>query len=238
MLLTTLESLQKDNPCQLNQGLKVILKLLHRFSDEPGNDFQIKDKLVISAVSYTWTCIVHNPSALGELIERGGVYLVLDSLEQSSLLSQNLFLGMLSDMLITSNCITYLCTWRGRDKSKGFLSLLAKIWRDEEHKMAVKRTQNGCLGDIDLPLMGEVQWENTFSIRLIENYSPTLESLLGSVRPKIYSIRKQLLGKSEALEMIQEHFKMVMDDLPVEDSITFCIIDQFFRYCLFLLREA
>ncbi|XP_015108721.1 cilia- and flagella-associated protein 69-like [Diachasma alloeum] len=234
LLLTTLEFLQKPDSSphstSSSDSLRIPQNLLQRFSQQTPQDFVIDDKLLISLGSYTWTCIISSPPTLKRFIENGGTYLILDCLEASPRLPQTVFLGILSDMCLDPHCIPHLSTWRGLDKSKGLLSLLSKIWRDEERRIGVKRTSTGCVEDIELPLMGRTQWRNSFYTKTIENYSPTMESLLGSARPKIYSIRKQLLANSEVYERARDHYKILTDDLPPEDSITLCIVDQFFRF--------
>lgn len=82
---------------------------------------------------------------LKKFVDDGGAYMILDLTEKSNLYVQNVYLGVLADMCLGSNCIPHLCTWRGLDKSKGLLSLLAKIWREEETKTGVKRTLEGCI---------------------------------------------------------------------------------------------
>lgn len=40
-------------------------------------------------------------------------------------------------------CGPYLCTWRGIDKKTGLMSLLARMWREEEIRVKVKRFPDG-----------------------------------------------------------------------------------------------
>ncbi|XP_011308476.1 cilia- and flagella-associated protein 69-like isoform X2 [Fopius arisanus] len=230
LLIMTLDHLQRANSSlsSCEDSLKIIEKLLQRCQNP--EDFVINDKLLISLGSFTWTCVTASSEALQKFIERGGTYLILDTLDKSHRHPQNIFMGILSDMCVNSHCIPHLCTWRGLNKSKGLLSLLSRLWRDEERRIGVKRTPRGCIEDIELPLMGRIQWRNTFYTKTIENYSPTLESWVGSVRPKIYSIRKQLLANAEVYEIVRDHYKILAEDLSPEDEITLCIVDQFFRF--------
>ncbi|XP_063987764.1 cilia- and flagella-associated protein 69-like [Diachasmimorpha longicaudata] len=232
LLLTPLDLLLQADPSPLStsppNSLKIIESLLHRFSHT--QDFIIDDKLLISLGSYTWTSLMSSPPTLTRFIELGGTYLILDCLEKSPCLPQVVFLGILSDMCLDPHCIPHLCTWRGLDKSRGLLSLLSRIWRDEERRIGVRRTPDGRIQDIELPLMGRAQWRNSFYTKTIESYSPTMESWLGSARPKIYSIRKQLLENSEVYERTRDRYKILTDDLHPEDAITLCIVDQFFRF--------
>lgn len=49
----------------------------------------------------------------------------------------------------------------------------------------------------------------------------------GSVRPKIYSIRQILISNSEIYDKVREHYKILLGNLPIEDLITYCIIDEY-----------
>lgn len=96
--------------------------------------------------------------------------------------------------------------------------------------MIIDKIIFGPIVDVELPLMGKGQVLMNFNSRVNPDYSQTLAIMLGSVRPKIYSIRKMLLSNTELCEKSKGHYKVLLHDLPVEDSITFCIADQFFRF--------
>ena len=70
---------------------------------------------------------------------------MLDVIEDAILPVRCVYLGALTDMCQVVFCGSHLCTWRGVDKSKGFVSFLAETWRKEEIKTRVKRDSQGCI---------------------------------------------------------------------------------------------
>lgn len=66
-------------------------------------------------------------------------------MEHASLHVRNVYLGALTDLCGSSSCVPHMCTWRGTDKTKGLMSLLARSWREEEKHLGVKRTNEGCI---------------------------------------------------------------------------------------------
>lgn len=192
---------------------------------------------------------------INKLVEMDGPYLILDLIDQSNYLIQNVYLGLITDLCFSSLCTPYICTWRGADKTKTLISLLARVWRDEENRIGVKRTPDGCIAgklflfykvkiyedgyfiiiflyfiDVELPLMGIDQCKQNIFIKNHGDFSPAIAAIFGSLRPKVYSIRKILLIDSEICGKLREHYKIFLYDLPIEDSITFCIVDKFFRF--------
>ena len=82
--------------------------------------------------------------------------------------------------------------------------------------------------DGELSEMGTKQWSQTYDFNLRGNISPALVDMIGSVRPKIYSIRKIIERDGERYEMAKDRYKILYNDLPVEDRITICSIDLYF----------
>lgn len=73
------------------------------------------------------------------------VYAIIDVIDIASSPVRCLFLGLLTDICENIFCGHYLCTWRGVDKNKGFISLLATIWREEEREIGVKKRLDGSI---------------------------------------------------------------------------------------------
>jgi len=70
---------------------------------------------------------------------------MLDIIETATYPVKCLYLGALTDICDYTFCGTFLCTWRGIDKKRGLLSLLASIWRQEEDRLGIKRCADGCI---------------------------------------------------------------------------------------------
>ncbi|XP_076663019.1 uncharacterized protein LOC143366115 [Andrena cerasifolii] len=82
--------------------------------------------------------------------------------------------------------------------------------------------------DEELSEMGTQQWSQTYNFNVCGNISPALVDMIGSVRPKIYSIRKIIERDGERYEMAKDRYKILYNDLPMEDRITMCSIDLYF----------
>lgn len=99
--------------------------------------------LLLAIGSYIWECIIWSPKNLEKFIRYGGVYVILDLIEIVPYCSRCLFLAVFTDMCDNFFCGPFLCTWRATDKRTGLMSLLAKIWREEEIRIEVKRNVDG-----------------------------------------------------------------------------------------------
>ncbi|XP_053595324.1 cilia- and flagella-associated protein 69 [Microplitis demolitor] len=209
-----------------NKLIEILVNLLKRCQNQEKKDFLINDRLLIGIGSCLWECIIQSLVMINKLVEMDGPYLILDLIDQSNYLIQNVYLGLITDLCFSSLCTPYICTWRGADKTKTLISLLARVWRDEENRIGVKRTPD----DVELPLMGIDQCKQNIFIKNHGDFSPAIAAIFGSLRPKVYSIRKILLIDSEICGKLREHYKIFLYDLPIEDSITFCIVDKFFRF--------
>lgn len=82
---------------------------------------------------------------LQAFLKADGLYSMLDIIEIASYPVKCLYLGVVTDICDYTFCGPFLCTWRGIDKQKGLMSLLACIWRQEEDKLGIKRQPDGCI---------------------------------------------------------------------------------------------
>ncbi|XP_031827258.2 cilia- and flagella-associated protein 69, partial [Nomia melanderi] len=208
-----------------DQSIAFVLELLFRCLYQKDTEIQVDQCLLVALGSYIWECIVSCPPNLEKFMETGAVYVILDIIEIVPYPSQCLFLNILTDMCDNFFCGPYLCTWRGINKKTGLMSLLATIWREEEIRLEVKR----CPDDEESPSMGKKQWVETFQTKLFGHVSPAINDMIGSVRAKIYSIRKIIERDNERYEMAKKHYKILYFDLPIEDRITISAIDLYFK---------
>ncbi|XP_033335509.2 cilia- and flagella-associated protein 69, partial [Megalopta genalis] len=208
-----------------DQSIAFVMELLFRCLYQKDEEIQVDQRLLLALGSYIWECIVWCPPNLEKFIEYGAVYVILDIIEVVPYPSQRMFLTVLADMCDNYFCGSYLCTWRGINKKTTLMSLLAKIWRDEEIRLEFKR----CCDDEEFPSMGKKQWLDTFQTKLFGHVSPAIIDMIGSVRAKIYSIRKIIERDNERYKMAKQHYKILYFDLPVEDRITVSGIDLYFK---------
>ncbi|XP_076162248.1 cilia- and flagella-associated protein 69-like isoform X3 [Ptiloglossa arizonensis] len=207
------------------QSIIFIMELLFQCLYQKDQENQIDQRLLLAIGSYIWECIVRCPMNLEKFIKYGAVYIILDVIQIVPYPSRCLFLSVLTDMCDNFFCGPYLCTWRGINKKTGLMALLATIWREEEIRIKVKRYPN----DKEFPQMGNQQWLETYGTKLCGDISPSILDMIGSVRSKIYSIRKLIKRDSERYEIAKEHYKILYIDLPKEDRITISHIDLYFK---------
>ncbi|XP_060829520.1 cilia- and flagella-associated protein 69-like [Bombus pascuorum] len=205
-------------------SITFIMELLFRCIYQKGSEFQLDQRLLLAIGSYIWECIIWSPKNLEKFIGYGGVYIILDVIEIVPYCSRCLFLAVFTDMCDNFFCGPFLCTWRATDKRTGLMSLLAKIWREEEIRIEVKRN----VDDVELPQMSKKQWLNTYCIKLARDNSPAIIDMIGSVRSKIFSICKIIERDNEKYEMAKEHYKKLHANLSMEDRITISTIELYF----------
>ncbi|KAI4500543.1 hypothetical protein M0802_004505 [Mischocyttarus mexicanus] len=233
LLITADELIRQESELRFlygNQNIIIIKKLLERcFYYRKNDDFHVDQRLLLGIGSYIWGSIVPCPIQLKNFVDKGTVYTIIDVIEATSSPVRCLFLGLLSDICENIFCGHYLCTWRGIDKNKGLMSLLTKIWREEEKEIGVKRRPDGTVEDPELPQMGVKQWWDTYHGKLTYDVSPALIDMIGSVRSKVYAIRQIIERYGEKYEMARDHYKILIDGLPIEDQITMSSINLYFR---------
>ncbi|XP_076397129.1 cilia- and flagella-associated protein 69 isoform X2 [Megachile rotundata] len=211
------------------QNIALTMELFFRCLYHKDNELQINQCLLLAIGSYVWECIVQCPKNLKKFVKYGAVYIILDILDIAPYPSQCVFLGILTDMCDNYFCGPYLCTWRGIDKRTGLMSLAAKIWREEEIRVKVKRHADGSVLDVELPQMGNKQWSETYCTKLMQNVSPAIVDMIGSVRSKIYSIRRIIERDRERYQFAKERYNVFCVDLSMEDRITIFSIDLYFK---------
>ncbi|XP_047367734.1 cilia- and flagella-associated protein 69-like isoform X2 [Vespa velutina] len=168
--------------------------------------------------SYIWGTIVPCPIHLKKFVDQNTVYTIIDVIEITSSPVRCLFLGLLIDICENIFCGHYLCTWRGIDKNKGLMSLMAMIWREEESEIGVKKRLDGTIEDTELPQLGPKQWLETYRNKLRHEVSPAMIDLIGSSRSKIYALRQIIERYGEKYQMARDHYKILINDLSIEDK--------------------
>lgn len=173
-------------------------------------------RLLLTAIDCVWCAIVGCYATEDYFLEKEGVFLLLDLLEQCPKGMDNLILGCLLDLCENPKTVHHVLTWRGRDNSSA-AHLFCEIWRNEEREIGVKRDSNGAIADVRRPLMGKLQ-EAQGVISLPANcMSQSIVDVSENMRAKIYSI----------------FCKIGFTDLPgltVEDHITLTVIEKYLDF--------
>jgi len=74
--------------------------------------------------------------------------------------------------------------------------------------------------DLELPQMGKQQWIATYTLKLTADVSPAIVDMFGSMRSKIFSIVKIIERDRDKYEMAVNHYKILLNDLPIEDCVS------------------
>lgn len=73
----------------------------------------------------------------------------------------------------------------------------------------------------ELPQMSTKQLIDTYHSKLTADTCPAMIDMIGSTRPKIFSMLKIIERYGERYEMAKEHYKILLNNLPVEDHVSF-----------------
>jgi len=68
--------------------------------------------------------------------------------------------------------------------------------------------------------MGKQQWIATYTLKLTADVSPAIVDMFGSMRSKIFSILKIIERDRNKYEIAVNHYKILLNDLPIEDCVS------------------
>ncbi|WAQ94009.1 CFA69-like protein [Mya arenaria] len=150
------------------------------------------------------------------LLEKEGIFLLIDLLEACPKNMHNLILGCLLDLCENPKTIHHVLTWRGKENSSA-AHLFCETWRGEERDLGVKRDGNGAIADVHKPLMGSLQDIKGVIPLPASCLSQAIVDVSENMRAKIYST----------------FCKIGFTDLPgltVEDHITLTVIEKYLDF--------
>lgn len=173
-------------------------------------------RLLLTAVDCVWCAVVGCYSTEDYLLEKEGVFLLIDLLQACPKGMHNLILGCLLDLCENPKTVHHVLTWRGTDNTSA-AHLFCDIWRNEERDIGVKRDTHGAICDIKRPLMGTLQEEKGFTPLPANCPSQAIVDVSENMRAKIYSL----------------FCKIGFTDLPgltVDDHITLTVVEKYMDF--------
>ncbi|XP_060518425.1 uncharacterized protein LOC132697150 [Cylas formicarius] len=218
--------------CETNSEVLDVISLamayLKRYVN-PTNEDPIQDpKLIIFVLNFVWMHFPTSNEFCDEFIKMDGVYLLLDITQMSCFTIKLVALGALVDLCEVAQCIPYLITWRAADTGQGIVSLLMAIFRAENKELLVKTGPNGEILDTMLPIMGKVQFYETFCMCSKSSGCASIADLFLSCRPKVYCLVQILNNlQRETVEIANDFYQLYNEKLSVEDEITLLLADNF-----------
>lgn len=218
--------MEEETELQIKHACKsfhIVRSLYHRIIQPLATDSVVDNRFTVAVSNFAWVALISKERNLLSFLDSGELYSHLDILERSDLPTQLVYLSMLVDIAEHHKSVPYLVSWRGQKGIK-LLSVLCKIWREEEYRIKVPRNENGCITDIERPLMGEDQYK--WSKENKTNYVSVCD-VFGSCRPKIYALVQLLHRHDDVARICEEHYKLGYDVLPWEDQVTLQVIEAY-----------
>ena len=95
--------------------------------------------LIVAVVDTIWNAVVGNNRSEARLLQCEGQDALLDLLEICPRLMRNQICGVLADLLNNSRCSPYITSWRSDRSMVSTVSLLMRLWEEEERRLGVSR---------------------------------------------------------------------------------------------------
>ncbi|KAF5281280.1 hypothetical protein FQA39_LY05166 [Lamprigera yunnana] len=222
--LEKIYSAEEDTECK---AVNLCIIFLTRVLNPNSEDTLHNPYFLICGLDFLWTSIVWKENSLYLFTTRGGVYMLLDVIYKHSFPVKLIGLGVLVDICDIGLCTPHLITWRKNGQK--LIPMILDIFRQENIRIGVKLTYDGMISDVELPLMGQQQWYETYHIQKDPNSSPATIDLLGSCRPKVYAIINLLNNRHQLqVEISNDHYKLFdMSTLSTLDKITLLLAENF-----------
>ncbi|GMH83964.1 hypothetical protein TrVE_jg10224 [Triparma verrucosa] len=107
--------------------------------------------LIVAVVDCMWSSCVGNRRSEARLLQCEGQDALLDLLEICPRLMRNQIVGLLADLVLNAKCIPYLTAWRSDRSMVSAVSLLMRLWEEEEVRMKTERA-DGVITNLWKPL--------------------------------------------------------------------------------------
>ncbi|NXD96702.1 CFA69 protein, partial [Chaetorhynchus papuensis] len=172
--------------------------------------------LFFSALDCLWSCVIGCYIAEDYLIEKQGIFLLLDLLALKEKNLCNIILGILVELCDNPKATLHMSIWRGK-RDQTAANLLIQLWRQEESDLGVKRDQYGIIVDMKRPLATSFQKQQKVLPLPASCPSFAIMEISESIRAKIYSL----------------FCKLGFENLPglsPKDSVTLAIIQRYIDF--------
>ena len=107
--------------------------------------------LIVAVVDCIWSSCVGNKRSEARLLQCEGQDALLDLLEICPKLMRNQIVGLLADIMLNSKCVPYLTAWRSDRSMVSAVSLLMRLWEEEEKRLKKERV-DGVITNLWKPL--------------------------------------------------------------------------------------
>nr|XP_002126046.2 cilia- and flagella-associated protein 69 isoform X2 [Ciona intestinalis]XP_018667628.1 cilia- and flagella-associated protein 69 isoform X2 [Ciona intestinalis] len=175
-------------------------------------------RLMLASVDATWCCAIGCFSTEDLLLEKGGVFYLIDLLQSCPRNMHNLILGCLLELCENPKTIAHIHTWRGMSDITA-PHLLIQLWREEEKSMGVLRDETGCIVDITAPIAGAMQREQVVVPQSATALSSSIVDVSENLRAKIYALFAKL-GFSD------------LPGLTTQDYVALAVIEKYLDFKL------
>lgn len=174
------------------------------------------NRLMLTVVDSIWCCCVGCFMTEDVLLEKEGIFLLIDLLQACPRTMHNLILGCLLELCENPKTIPHIHTWRGEDDISA-PHLLIDMWRQEEQRISVHRDANGCISDVTHALAGQMQIQHEVVPQSHTASSVSIVDVYENLRAKIYAVFARL-GFSD------------LPGLTTEDYVTLAVIEKYLDF--------
>ncbi|XP_050307391.1 uncharacterized protein LOC126744087 isoform X1 [Anthonomus grandis grandis] len=206
--------------------LPLLISYMKRYVNPVQKEHVQIPNLIIICLSFIWNKVISCEAAGKEFVKMGGVYLMLDIVQVGCMPVKMVALGALIDLCETVQCIPYLITWR--KNNQGIKAMLLNVFRQENNDMLVKHDENSIIIDPTLPIMGVVQFFETYCLCKKYVGNAAIADMFISCRPKIYCLLQILDYKqNDTVEIANDCYKLYSEELTVKDQIAYILAENY-----------
>lgn len=174
------------------------------------------NRLMLTAVDAIWCCCVGCFVTEDYFLEKEGIFLLIDLLQECPRTMHNLLLGCLLELCENPKTIPHIHTWRGETDISA-PHLFIQMWRHEEQRIKVKRDGNGCIADVSTALAGQMQLQHEVVPQPHTASSVSIVDVYENLRAKIYALFARL-GFSD------------VPGLTTEDYVSLAVIEKYLDF--------
>ena len=176
-----------------------------------SSDKKEQGSLHFAAVECVWGTVCGNGTNESIFFQHGGIFSLLDLLEDSSSTLRRHALGCSLDLLENPKARFHLLEWRTKSsEKKGLANLLIMFWRQEEKSLGVCKSSHAVLSGNKRPLLGDNQ--HVLSPKERGGVSWTMTETDMNLRSKIYCMLSKL------------GFEQLLEGLDVDEKITMALV--------------
>jgi len=130
-------------------GIPVVVPFARYNAKDPN----AQEKVVLAAVDCIWTSCACDARSEAALFAAGGMEELLSLLESCPMSIRAQTLGVIADLLLNPQALSFVYEWRSESTNKNILEVIIDKWREEELRLG-HTCPNDVVTDVQRPLLG------------------------------------------------------------------------------------